>query len=63
MELDQIANGGSYQKRNVVVKTRVEDLVHGRYLGLTDGVSRVMLILFYGSITTTSRSSSASRSR
>ena len=49
VELDQIANGGSYQKRNVVVKTRVEDLVPGRYLGLTDGVSRVMLILFYGS--------------
>jgi hypothetical protein len=47
--LDQIANGRSYQKRNVVVKARVDDLVPGRYLSLTDGASRVMLILFYDS--------------
>jgi hypothetical protein len=49
VELDQIANGGSYQKRNVVVKARVDDLVPGHYLSLTDGMSRVMLILFHDS--------------
>jgi hypothetical protein len=47
VDLDQIAyNGGSYQKRNVVVKARLDDLVPGRYLALTDGAARVMLILF-----------------
>ena len=48
VELNQIAyDGASYKKRNVVVKARVEDLVPGRYLALTDGAARVMLILFY----------------
>jgi hypothetical protein len=46
-DLDQIAyNGGSYQKRNVLVKARLDDLVPGRYLMLTDGTARVMLIPF-----------------
>ena len=50
VDLDQIAyDGASYKKRNVVVKARVEDLVPGRYLALTDGAARVMLILFHDS--------------
>ena len=49
-DLDQIAyNGASYQKRNVLVKARLDDLVPGRYLALSDGAARVMLIPFHDS--------------
>ena len=49
-DLDQIAyNGASYQKRNVLVKGRLDDLVPGRYLALSDGAARVMLIPFHDS--------------
>jgi hypothetical protein len=47
-DLDQIAyNGASYQKRNVIVKGKLADLVPGRYLALSDGAARVMLIPFH----------------
>jgi hypothetical protein len=47
-DLDQIAyNGASYQKRNVIVKGRLGDLVPGRYMSLSDGTARVMLIPFH----------------
>jgi hypothetical protein len=49
-DLDHIAyNGDSYQKRNVLVKGRLDVLVPGRYLALTDGAARVMLIPFHDS--------------
>ncbi len=47
-DLEQIANGGSsFQKKNVRVRGRLADLVPGRYLMLTDGAVRVMLITFF----------------
>jgi hypothetical protein len=46
-DLDQIAyNGASHQRRNVIVKGRLGDLVVGRYFSLSDGLARVMLIPF-----------------
>jgi hypothetical protein len=49
-DLDQIAyNGASYQKKNVIVKGRLDHLVPGRYLALSDGAARVMLIPFHDS--------------
>ena len=48
-DLEQVANnGGLYQKHNVRVRGRLDDLVPGRYLMLTDGAAaRVMLITFF----------------
>jgi hypothetical protein len=47
-DLEQVANnGGLYQKHNVRVRGRLDDLVPGRYLMLTDGAVRVMLVLFF----------------
>jgi hypothetical protein len=47
-DLEQVANdGGLYQKHNVRVRGRLDDLVPGRYLMLTDGAVRVMLITFF----------------
>jgi len=50
-DLDLIANGVSAQKRNVKVKGRLADLIGGpvggaRYLSLTDGAARVVLVPF-----------------
>jgi hypothetical protein len=46
-DLEQIAyNGASYQKRNVMVKGRLGDLVAGRYFSLNEGMARVMLVPF-----------------
>jgi hypothetical protein len=48
-DLEQIANNGTgYQRHNVRVRGRLDDLVAGRYLMLTDGAAtRVMLITFF----------------
>jgi hypothetical protein len=48
-DLEQIAtNGAGYQRHNVRVRGRLDDLVPGRYLMLTDGAAtRVMLITFF----------------
>jgi hypothetical protein len=47
-DLEQIAtNGAGYQRHNVRVRGRLDDLVPGRYLMLTDGVLRVMLVTFF----------------
>src|SRR6185295_10748229 len=37
----------SFQKKNVRVRGRLADLVPGRYLMLTDGAARVMLVTFF----------------
>jgi hypothetical protein len=47
-DLEQVANNGAgYQRHNVRVRGRLDDLVPGRYLMLTDGAVRVMLITFF----------------
>jgi hypothetical protein len=47
-DLEQVANnGGGYQRHNVRVRGRLDDLVPGRYLMLTDGAVRVMLVTFF----------------
>jgi hypothetical protein len=46
-DLDQIAyNGQSYQRRHVMVKGRLDVLEAGRYLSLSQGTARVMLVPF-----------------
>jgi len=47
-DLAEIANSGTaYQKQNVRVRGRLADLVPNRYLMLTDGAARVMLVTFF----------------
>jgi len=47
-DLAEIANSGTaYQKQNVRVRGRLADLVPNRYLMLTDGAVRVMLVTFF----------------
>jgi len=47
-DLEQIANNGTgYQRHNVRVRGRLDDLVPGRYLMLTEGAVRVMLVTFF----------------